>query len=1402
MGMRSEGDVVVEHAGITLPEPATHAFDLFVVHAAADTDFVRGYLLPALNLPASRVLLMDEIPLGAVVVSEIDAGVSRSRFTVAVLSPAYLEDRWAVFGEHLASHLSARDVHVIPLRLLDCELPLRLDARVALDFRDHACWELEVARLRDLLHTAAPVAEQLPCPYPGMRPFTEHEASRFFGRDQEIDDLIGRLDGGEREIYVIGPSGSGKSSLVQAGLLHVLDAGSSRLARSFVVRTMRPGERPTERLARALEGDLAIPAVTLADLVARHPPAARVLVFIDQIEELFTLADVDERQRFISTLRALRAATRCYLLLALRADFFGALMDSELWPDLAGRISRLEVAPLQGATLARAITAPAISLGVHLETRLCDRLVADAAAEPGALPHVQETLRLLWDRRRQRLLGFAEYEALGGGGRGLGVALARRADATIRTLTVAQQTIARRVLLRLVSFGEGRADTRRQQPIEALRSAADSDAEFSRVLQQLVDDRLVTLDGSDVAGQGLADLSHEALITAWSALQEWIAGRRADEQQRRRLEAKVGEWIGRGRGTASLLDSVELSEAVHWIQSDVARELGYVAELPALVAASQRELDKVERQRRRRTVRAVAVLAAFSVVASILGLVAWRQRQQAHRLLGMNYLEQGRALQLGGHPMQALPYFVAARAEAAEDPELRMLFAQASRNLPLATFVGHGLFASGSIFSPDGTRVVDTSSQDNMVRVWDTATGKPVTPPLEYQDVVFTVLPVEYQDAVLTVTAAFSPDGMRVITGGEDKAARVWDASTGRALTPPLNHDGSVNVVAFSLDGTRVVTVSGKTVRVWDASTGKPVSPPLEHQGTVNSASLSPDGTRVVTASDEMAWVWDASTGKPVSPQLQHHGLVYTAVFSRDGTRVVTASGDKTARVWDAAMGNAVTPSLQHRDSVHVAAFSPDGMRVITASWDKTARVWDASTGTPVSPPLVHHGQVNAAVFSPDGTHVVTASWDKTARVWDASTGMPVSSPLEHQGAVLTAAFSPDGSRVITGSRDKMERVWDASAGTPATPSLEHQDSVHVAAFSRDGTRVVTASKDKTARVWDALTGMPVTPPLEHQDVVSTAAFSPDGTRVVTASWDKTARVWDASTGAPVSPPLVHHGQVNAAAFSPDGTRVVTASWDKTARVWDASTGAPVSPPLVHLGQVNVAAFSPDGTRVVTASLDGTARVWDASTGRPVSPLLEHQGAVLTAAFSPDGTRVVTASWDKTARVWDASTGAPVSPPLEHQDQVTTAAFNPDGTRIVTASRDKTARVWDASTGKPVSPPLEHPSPVRGVVFSPDSARVVTASEDNAARVWDATTGNPVTPPLEHPGGNVRSAVFSPDGQRVVTASDDSTARFWTLSIDMGSLEDWRLLARCSPFVLVNGVLTPNPDPRRACPRH
>ncbi len=608
--------------------------------------------------------------------------------------------------------------------------------------------------------------------------------------------------------------------------------------------------------------------------------------------------------------------------------------------------------------------------------------------------------------------------------------------------------------------------------------------------------------------------------------------------------------------------------------------------------------------------------------------------------------------------------------------------------------------------------------------------------------------------------AAFSPDGTRLVTASEDGTARVWDAATGRPITPPFQHAEGVAWAAFSPDGTRVVTASDdRTVRVWDATSGRPITPAMEHRGRVNRAAFSPDGTRVVTASeDRTAQVWDATDGRRLTPPLSHGDDVTRAVFSPDGTRIATASSDRSARVWDPSDGRPLTPPLEHDGQVTGVAFSPDGTLLVTTSTDGTARVWDARSGERLGPPLTHLSRVNHAAFRPDGKWIITASGDSTARVWDVGTGRAVGLPLQHVGAVLFATFSHDGTRIATASQDNSARVWNATTLQALGSPLWHRNWAYSAEFSTDDTRLLTASRDFNARVWDLRLGGSPRPPLRHGRTVPAANFSPDGTRIVTASTDRTARVWDVATGLALGPPLEHKAGVRAATFSPDGRHVLTASTDGTARIWDAATGLPVNEPLRHNKGVNFAAFSPDGARIVTASGDRTARIWDVATGLAVGEPIEHGGIVWSAAFSPDGSRIVTASADRKAQVWDVATGRALGPPLVHDSECWWAVFSPDGTRVATAGQENTAHVWDAATGRPLAPRPEHRGFIHTIIFSPDGTRLLTASDDRTVRLWDATTGRPLGAPIEHDAA-VWWAAFSPDGSRIVTAGSDRTAR-------------------------------------------
>jgi WD40 repeat protein len=628
------------------------------------------------------------------------------------------------------------------------------------------------------------------------------------------------------------------------------------------------------------------------------------------------------------------------------------------------------------------------------------------------------------------------------------------------------------------------------------------------------------------------------------------------------------------------------------------------------------------------------------------------------------------------------------------------------------------------------------------------------------------------------LSLAFSPDGRRVLIGNSDGTACVWDAKTGNALFPPLQHVGPYGSLAFSPDGLRVLTGSNDlTVRMWDAETGKALSLPLQHRGPVTSLAFSPDGRRILTGSyDNTARVWDVETGKALSPPVQHSDIVTSATFGPDGRRILTGSYDNTARVWDAESGKPLFPPLQHAGPVIGVKFSPDGRQILTGSNDKTARIWDADTGKALFPPFQHAGPIGSVAFSPDGRRILTGSDDKTARVWDADTGKALFPPFQHADVVKAVAFSPDGRQILTGSWDGTLRMWDTSTGKPLAPFLQHAGPVASASFSKDGRRVVTGSDDNTARVWDAETGKALSPPLHHAGRVVSVAFSPNGQAVLTGSDDNTARVWDVDTGRPRTPSLQHAKRVNSLAFSPDGRRVLTGSIDKTARVWDADTGKALFPPFQHAGSVESVAFSPDGQRILTGSYD-KVQVWDADTGKLLTSSFVNGRRGNSMAFSADGRRVVEGINSPAVLVRDTNTGKvlsvvrdmnidmAVSGSIQHAGPIVSVALSSDGRRVVTGSNDNTARVWDGDMGKPLSPPLQHAGPVVSVALSLDGQRILTGSIDNTARVWDASTGKPLSPPLQH-AGPVQVVAFSADGRRALTGSEDHTVRVWDISSD------------------------------------
>ena len=1184
------------------------------------------------------------------------------------------------------------------------------------------------------------------CPYLGLDAFSEDDADRFFGREKLVAELVARVKDA-RHIIIAGPSGSGKSSLVRAGLMHALRQGALPGSERWLYDSLKPGRTPMEELARvtaslagSLEAGNDIRTKGMKDATILHQWAEialkdqrerRAVILIDQFEEIFTQVSAEREAERVAFLNLLaHAATvangRVIVLFTIRSDF---VSNCATYPQLNALLNQqfFQVGAMQPDELVSAIARPALQVGLRIDPDLIAQIMNDMQDEPGALPLMQFALKDLFDAEQAKggviALTLAEYLARGG----LRKALERHADFEFATLSPTEQQLARAIFSGLIEIGRGKEDTRRTALFEELVPTRADEASVATVIRKLADARLVTVDvRTQVKETRTVTLAHERLIDAWPWLRKLVDENRDAIALQNQIAEDARAWDQQRRDASYLYTGARLATA----REKLAERKLILSELAQAFVDAGIATEVSARRRRQRVTQ--VVIGALSTVALIFAVLAWlafSAQQQAVVEQKLSHSRELAALALN---------------QVRDFPERALLVAlEANRNANVTQ----------TLESEDALRQTLVAWRGRAILRGHT-------------------------DAVNS--AQFSCDGQQIVTASDDGTARVWDFATAKETLQIRGHTGAVNFAQFSCDGQWIVTAGAdKTARVWDAKTG---AQKLVLQGiaaAIKRARFSRDGKSIVTASDDgTARVWNAATGIELK-KLSRPSNVNDAQFSSDGTSVILAVSDNRAYVWKwgSADGANVVTLSGAQGAINGAAISPDQHWYATVSADRSVRIYSADDPQRVPRVLNGHTAVPISVqFSPDNRLLLTTSRDQTARIWDVGSGSEIARLVGHAGSVNDASYSPDSRFIVTASTDHTVIVWDAGVGRAEDDLRGHTDAVTSAHFSPDGKRVVTASGDSTARIWNVETGATVFI-LKHDGTVNSAQFSANGEFAVTASTDNTARVWNVSTGQSIST-LKHSNWVWSAEFSTDSKFVLTAS-DDGASVWNVATGARAVG-VKENTPTKIAHFAFDASRFFTVGADGAIDVWETATGKSIASLRGISGTINSAQFSPDGKRIVTAGDDLTVRVWDVASAKELLVYRGHTRPVLTAEFSHDGKFIVSGSADQTARVWDANTGQDRAVMQGHLRNVNAASFSADDRRIITASDDSTVRLWDATNGKELALLPGHTD-RVYSAEFSPDGTRVVTASQDGTARIHFLSLDEVIAQAQKRILRMPP---------------------
>jgi WD40 repeat protein/tRNA A-37 threonylcarbamoyl transferase component Bud32 len=1129
------------------------------------------------------------------------------------------------------------------------------------------------------------------CPFKGLASFEPVDADYFFGRERLVAELVARLVGAGF-LGIVGPSGGGKSSVLRAGLLPALAGGVLPGSEGWRRVLLRPGERPMDELRRVLVSGAKDP---LAEALETLPSGARLLLAVDQLEELFAACRSDaERAAFAGTLA--RAATdpdgRAVVVVALRADFYGRFAA---YPELAELLggNQVLVGPMQASELRRAVELPASRVGLRVEPELTDALVDDVEGEPGALPLLSTALLELWQKRADDALTLAAYHESGG----VHGAVARLAENTYARIPDGQKPIVRALMLRLVGDDEADVPVRRRAPLAELDLERSEDA--AAVLAMLADSRLVTI------GEGSVEVAHEALLKEWPRLREWNEEDADGRRVRRHITQAATEWETAARDPGELYRGARLAAALDW-SADHAFELN---ELEREFVTESRDLSERETRKTRRTNRRLrALLAGVGVLlaaAVAAGIFAGIQRGEARDAETAQLAQRLGAQALVEEDLD-LALLLARQAVAIdESPQTRSYLFAALRRSPSAIAIMHGNGGPQRTLaiSPDGRTLAAAGYGPGLV-FYDARTYEQIGDPLPH-------LGAE--------SLAYSPGGKTLAIGGDDggnQYVRLVDAQTGKQLAEDAVA-GVPGQLAFTRDGSRLVVLvepgpsnglgyADARITIRDASTLEQIGPTIRPKKFVGAYIgfqrafphfvLTADDRSLVTASNdgELAW-WDLRTGRKTRTLPIERGL-HPVALSPDG-RTAVVGINRGIQYVELVSGTTRKATGGAPGSPYWVLFSPDGETVVSTNHDGTVTLWDAESTSPSKTLRGHWSAVQQPVFSPDGDTLYTASHDGTTIAWDltAKRGLDRRFTFTDDGPIDSAGFdqkpgaiSPDGRLVAVGLRGRGFAVWDAREVRPFGTPMDTGRVVVGLHFAPDGRTLAVATLPRrefgniVLTIWDVrsrarLRRVPISG--------NYFAFSPDGSTLA-ALTERGLTVLDSSTSATL-------GEIQAPerwglALSGDGKLIASArGWVGGADVWNVATRrllASVDAEPATGGQFSpdfAVALSSDGNMLALAGWGAPrsmVRIVDVRTGELVGELDQGGVGAETLEFSSDG-RVLAVGGlaENVASIWDVASGTQIGAKLTVGSRAIQMDLSSDGRHLLMTAANGEGAVWD-----------------------------------------------------------------------------------------------------------------------------